>query len=41
VTSATQAIYSESGLPVRGNAVYTLFMLGDASAPAHLLRSDR
>lgn len=41
VTSATQSIYSESGLPVRGNAVYTLFMLGDASAPAHLLRSDR
>ena len=41
VTSATQSIYSESSLPVRGNAVYTLFMLGDASAPAHLLRSDR
>ena len=34
-------IYSESDLNVPGNAVYTLFMLGDASAPIHLLRRDR
>ena len=41
VTSSTQSVYSESGLNVRGNSVYTLFILGDATAPAHLLRSDR
>ncbi len=34
-------IYSESALSVPGNAVYTLFMLGDASAPIHLLQKDR
>ncbi len=34
-------IYSESNLSVPGNAVYTLFMLGDAGAPIHLLQRDR
>lgn len=28
-------------VPIPGNAVFTLFMLGDASAPIHLLRKDR
>ena len=35
------AIYSESALSLPGNAVYTLFMLGDTSAPIHLLQKDR
>lgn len=34
-------IYSDPGLSVPGNAVYTLFMLGDAAAPIPLLRRDR
>ena len=38
-------IYTSSGgstpLSLPGNAVYTLFMLGDAAAPIHLLRRDR
>jgi len=34
-------IYSDPALSVPGNAVYTLFMLGDASAPIPLLRRDR
>jgi hypothetical protein len=34
-------IYSDSSLSVPGNAVYTLFMLGDAAAPIPLLRRDR
>jgi Domain of unknown function (DUF4397) len=34
-------IYSDSALSVPGNAVYTLFMLGDAAAPIPLLRRDR
>ena len=33
-------LYSESNLNVPGNAVYTLFMLGDAGAPIHLLQRD-
>ncbi len=41
VTSATTVVYSESGINVPGNAVYTLFMLGNAPAPVHLLRRDR
>ncbi|MEO8524644.1 MAG: DUF4397 domain-containing protein [Caldimonas sp.] len=28
-------------VPVPGNAVFTLFMLGDAASPIHLLRKDR
>jgi hypothetical protein len=32
---------SSTPLSVPGNAVYTLFMLGDAAAPIHLLRRDR
>ena len=39
--SSLTPIYSESALNVPGNAVFTLFMFGDASAPAHLLRRDR
>jgi hypothetical protein len=34
-------IYSDSALSVPGNAVYTLFMLGDAATPVPLLRRDR
>lgn len=34
-------IYSDSALSVPGNAVYTLFMLGDAATPIPLLRRDR
>ena len=34
-------IYSESALSVPGNAVYTLFMLGDAGTPIHLIQRDR
>jgi hypothetical protein len=34
-------IYSDPALPVPGNAVYTLFMLGDAATPIPLLRRDR
>jgi len=34
-------IYSDPALSVPGNAVYTLFMLGDAAAPIPLLRRDR
>ncbi len=41
VTSATTADYVVSGLNVPGNAVYTLFALGDASLPVYLLRRDR
>lgn len=33
-------IYTQD-VPVPGNSVFTLFMLGDASAPIHLLRKDR
>ena len=32
---------SDSPFSLPGNAVYTLFMLGDASTPTHLLRKDR
>ena len=39
--ASTTPIYSESALNVPGNAVYTLFMLGDAATPLHLLRKDR
>jgi hypothetical protein len=43
-TSAT-AVYTSSSsstpLSLPGDAVYTLFMLGDAGAPIHLLRRDR
>ena len=40
VTSNSGTIYVESGLNVPGNAVYTLFLLGDASAPVRVLRRD-
>ncbi len=39
--SSLTPIYSESNLAVPGNAVYTLFMLGDSGAPIHLLQRDR
>ena len=43
--SSATPIYSSSSSPtplsLPGNAVYTLFMLGDAAAPIHLLRKDR
>lgn len=43
VTSALSptALYSESGLNIGADTVYTLFMLGDAGAPQHLLRKYR
>ena len=34
-------VYSDPALSVPGNAVYTLFMLGDAGSPKPLLRRDR
>lgn len=34
-------IYSESALNIPNNDVFTLFMLGDASTPTHVLRRDR
>jgi len=40
-TSVLAPIYSDPALSLPGNAVYTLFMLGDASAPIPLLRKDR
>ncbi len=39
--SSLTPVFSDPGLSVPGNAVYTLFMLGDASAPVALLRKDR
>ena len=39
-TSNPTPIFSDSMLNVPGNAVYTMFMLGDASAPIHLLQRD-
>jgi len=43
VTSALSStpIYSRSGLSVAGSSIYTLFMVGDSSAPQGLLRRDR
>jgi len=38
---SSAALYSESALNIGGDSVYTLFMLGDASAPQHVLRKDR
>nr|MDQ2735385.1 hypothetical protein [Pseudomonadota bacterium] len=38
--SSPTPLYTESNLNVPGNAVYTLFMLGDAGAPIHLLQRD-
>lgn len=40
VDSGSGNVYSESALNVPANGVYTLFMIGDASAPVHLLRRD-
>lgn len=43
--SSATPIYTTTNPPVTlslpGNAVYTLFMLGDAATPIHLLRKDR
>ncbi len=39
--SSLTPIYSDPALSVPGNAVYTLFMLGDAATPIPLLRRDR
>ena len=39
--SSLTPVYTESNLSIPGGAVYTLFMLGDSAAPAHLLRRDR
>ena len=39
--SSLMPVYTDSALSVPGNAVYTLFMLGDAAAPVPLLRRDR
>lgn len=43
VTSATSStpIYTRTGLNIAGSSVYTLFMVGDSSAPQGLLRRDR
>lgn len=43
VTSALSStpIYSRSGLNIAGSSIYTLFMVGDSSAPQGLLRRDR
>lgn len=43
VTSALSStpIYSRTGLNVAGSSIYTLFMVGDSSAPQGLLRRDR
>ncbi len=38
--SSPTPIYSESMLNIPGNAVYTLFMLGDAGTPIHRLERD-
>jgi len=35
------AVYSESALNLPGNAVCTLFMVGDAGTPMHVLRRSR
>jgi hypothetical protein len=39
--SSLVPLFSDSTLSVPGNAVYTLFMLGDAATPVALLRKDR
>jgi hypothetical protein len=43
VTSAlsSTAIYSRSDLNIAASSIYTLFMVGDSSAPQGLLRRDR
>ena len=43
VTSALSStpIYSRTGLSVAGSSIYTLFMVGDSSAPQGVLRRDR
>lgn len=42
ILSPTSAapIFTDSMLNIPGNAVYTMFMLGDGSAPIHLLQRD-
>ncbi|HEX7439598.1 MAG TPA: hypothetical protein VF319_05815, partial [Caldimonas sp.] len=40
-SSSLTALYSESNLNIPNNTVFTLFMLGDAAAPAHVLLRDR
>jgi hypothetical protein len=39
--SSPTAINGTTDFPIPGNSVFTLFMLGDASAPIFLLRKDR
>jgi hypothetical protein len=41
VSSSTQVQLYSSALAIPGNAVYTLFMVGDAAAPTGQLRRDR
>jgi hypothetical protein len=43
VTSAQSStpVYTRSGLNIAGSSIYTLFMVGDSSAPQGLLRRDR
>jgi hypothetical protein len=38
--SSAAPIFTDSMLNIPGNAVYTMFMLGDGSAPIHLLQRD-
>lgn len=38
--SSPTPIFTDAMLNLPGNAVYTMFMLGDAGAPSHLLRRD-
>jgi hypothetical protein len=38
--SSATPIFSDSMLNIPGNAVYTMFLLGDVSAPIHLLQRD-
>ncbi len=41
-SSVSQAsLYLQTGLNIPGSGVYTMFMLGDASAPTGVLRKDR
>jgi hypothetical protein len=39
--SGLAPVYTESALSIPAQTVFTLFMLGDAAAPSHVLRRDR
>jgi hypothetical protein len=43
VTSSVsqQSLYLQTGLNIPGSGVYTMFMLGDSTAPTGVLRKDR